>query len=457
MRSFSAVRAGVAATALALVPALVPAVAEAAPAHSGVVGTRSSAVFPQLVAATPAPHVDALAVGGGTTYAGGLFDTMTQGGAARSGLGNLTAFSSTNGTFVNGFEASTNGLVNDLELDVANNALYVAGNFTSVNGVTRSGLAKVDATSGELITTFRAPAGKIYDVDLVTVNGVTHLFAGGPGKGLISLNPNSGARDGYSFPAITDKIPGSWGAGIAVYGFAVHGDKLAAVGDFRTVGNQPRSRFVMLNLGAGGAAVDDWYYQPFSKPCASTASRRVAYLQGVDFSPTGSHVSVAATGQIPANASEVWHYWNTPAQKSETTVCDAVGRFSTADDSAPQWINYTGGDSVWRVQDTGAAVYTSGHFQWFDNPDGFASQGTGDRGGLGQPGYPAARRLGIAALDTGNNGRALDWNPGATGFKQGGKALLATPPGSPGAGLWIGNDSKRFGGQPRYGLAFAPL
>ncbi len=239
-----------------------------------------------------------------------------------------------------------------------------------------------------------------------------------------------------------------------MYRFAhdpVH-QRLAVVGDFRTVGGQARSRFVMLNLGAGGATVDDWYYAPFAKDCSSTASRRIAYLQGVDFSPNGEYVSVAATGQI-SKPGDVWHYWDLPEKQAQSTVCDAVGRFDSGPtgDDAPQWINYTGGDSVWRVQDTGSAVYASGHFQWFDNQDGFASQGTGDRGGNGQPGYPAVRRLGLAAIDA-DSGRALPWDPAATGFKQGGKGLLVTS-----AGLYVGNDSKRFGGQPRYGFAFAPV
>jgi len=212
MRAFPAVRAVVAAAALALVPALVPAVAGAATSQPGVVATKSSAVFPQLVAATPAPHVDAIATGSGTTYVGGLFDTMTQGGTPRSGLGNLAAFNSTNGTFSSTFtKASTNGQVWDLELDAANNALYVAGDFTLVDGVARSGLAKLNATTGELDTTFKAPAGKINDLALVNVGGATRLFAGGPGKGLVSLKPSTGQRDGYTFPAFTDKIPGSWG------------------------------------------------------------------------------------------------------------------------------------------------------------------------------------------------------------------------------------------------------
>ncbi len=148
----------------------------------------------------------------------------------------------------------------------------------------------------------------------------------------------------------------------------------------------------------------------------------------MDFSPDGNHFSVAATGQIPRQGDRF------------ETVCDGVGRFDMSDDDEPEWINYTGGDSVWAVSDTGSAVYTQGHFQWLDNPFGFASQ---DGGG-------AAPRLGIGAIDP-QSGLALEWNPPKRA-SIGGRVLLATDD-----GLWVGSDSSFFGGEPRRGVAFAPL
>ena len=206
------------------------------------------------------------------------------------------------------------------------------------------------------------------------------------------------------------------------------GTKLVATGNFMRVAGVARSRFFMADLTGGQATLDPWYYPRFASACSSTHPRRIAYLQGIDFSPDGTHFSVAATGQIPR-----------PGDRFET-VCDGVGRFAMSDDSEPQWINYTGGDSVWAVSETGAAVYTQGHFQWLDNPFGFASQ---DGGG-------AARRLGIGAINP-TTGRALPWNP-AKPASIGGRALVATN-----AGLWVGSDSLRFGGEPRRGIAFAPL
>ena len=113
----------------------------------------------------------------------------------------------------------------------------------------------------------------------------------------------------------------------------------------------------------------------------------------------------------------------------------------------PEWINYTGGDSVWSVSDTGAAVYVAGHFKWLDNPNGWASYGVGDK----TSGAPAASRRGIGAIDPAT-GLALPWNPGLGQTKIGGKALLADA-----SGLSIGNDATTFAGKPRRGLQHVPL
>jgi len=452
MRLRSVVRA----CAVAATFALVPATAYAATLQPTVVGEKSSSSLPQVVAsaAVPAPHVDAIATDGTTTYVGGLFDTMVQGtNPPVTGLSNIAAFNSTTGAFLPDFSVSVNGLVNDLEL--VGGSLYVAGDFTQVNGAARSGLVKLDATTGAQDATFKPyfSTGKVNDIGVATLAGTPRLVVGGGmSKKLAAVDLSTGkAVASYTFPTPSVAIPGAWG-GVAIYRFAVSpdGTKLIATGNFQQIGTDSRTRFVMLDLNPSGAAVNPWYYPRFADACSSTAARRIAYLQGVDWSPDGSAFDVTATGQI-SKAGQVWHPWQNAQQQAQTTVCDGVGRFSLADPTKPVWINYTGGDSVWRVQDTGAAVYVEGHFQWLDNADGFASNGIGDKGGNGAPATPAVNRLAIGAIDP-VSGRALSRAPQAAQFKQGGKALLATS-----NGLWIGNDSKRFGAQPRYGLAFAPL
>jgi hypothetical protein len=329
--------------------------------------------------------------------------------------------------------------------------VYVGGDFTTVDGVARAGLAKLDATTGALDPAFRPPfrAGHVNDLELVTVGGARRLIVGGGASAkLFSVNPATGAGDGYFTSKVADPIPDAWG-GVAVYQIAIDpgGTRLIATGNFMTVDGQARTRFVMLDLGPDHPTVDPWYYPGFAKPCSSTASRRIAYLQGVDWSPDGSFFDVTATGQIPRYRTDVWYQRLGDDNLADTTVCDAVGRFSLSDPTRPVWINYTGGDSVWAVSDTGTSVYVAGHFRWLDNPDGYASIGVGDK----KSGTAASLRKGIGAIDP-VSGLANVWNPGLTNTKLGGKSLLAV-----GDGLWVGNDATAFHHVPHYGLAFAPL
>ena len=79
------------------------------------------------------------------------------------------------------------------------------------------------------------------------------------------------------------------------------GRKLVATGNFRQVAGQAEipTRSSRTICSGAQATLDPWYYPPFASACSSTHPRRIAYLQGVDFSPDGNYFSVAATGQIP--------------------------------------------------------------------------------------------------------------------------------------------------------------
>lgn len=416
--------------------------------HQGPVRENAVDTTPQLVSTSVVarPRVDAISAEGATTYAGGLFDRVSADGYPYD-RSNLMAFDTSTGSMLATFAPSFDKPVRALE-NAADGGVYVGGDFTTVNGVTRAGLVKLTA-AGDIDPAF-SPAfrgGLIYDVELVD----GHLIvAGNAGKKLMSLNPVTGDDDGLIDKSITGrvcKVSGecSWGT-TSVYDFAVQGDRLVAVGNFTAVDGQPRSKFFMLDLGAPGSSLDPWYYPGFQKECSSTHPRRIAYLQGIDLNPAGTAFSVAATGQISKDRpGDIWYHRLGVNNKPNTTVCDAIGRFDISDSSKPAWINYTGGDSMWTVQDTGAAVYVQGHFKWVNNPDGYASLGIGDR----TSGAPALRRSGIAAIDPAT-GLALPWNP-AVPTRVGGKALEATTD-----GLWVGSDSTKFGADVHYGLAFAP-
>ncbi|CAA9329840.1 MAG: hypothetical protein AVDCRST_MAG34-190 [uncultured Nocardioidaceae bacterium] len=501
--------------------ALLPSVAQAAMHQSTLTRAGSNSAVedgtPEVVSKAQdarcmqaQPSVDAIAVLGDMGFMGGPFDCVKQGSTTLTGQPGLASFSISGRDLRPGFVPPALTLnaagVRALVADPSTNSLFVGGDFKyTVPGTTttRNGLVKLNATTGAIDTSFK-PAfgnGMVSDLELVTLAGQKRLLVGGAGSvKLASLSPTTGANDKFVDALIEQPIIDSdgfqaWGA-VGVYQMAVRpgGTQLALTGNFMKVDGQARRGFVVLSLadaappaGSSGDTVHPWYYSGFAKDCGATGAlqtRRIAYLQGVDWSPGGEFLTVTATGRIPEQTWQVFKPWMTDAQKAQTTVCDAVGRFAFADSSKPVWVNYTGGDSVWTVQDTGSAVYVQGHFKWLDDPDGFGSMparwegtnckqdattpkdagvgcvgvgvrtdppaGTDPRTGVAYKEWKyASFRTGLGAIDP-HTGLAIDsWTVNLNGVRKGGKALLVTED-----GLWAGTDAPRVFSESHYGLAY---
>jgi hypothetical protein len=411
-----------------------------------VVDTNPVDYTPQLVVSTavPTPHADAIGQVGNTMFVGGLFDTVADLGGLSSARKNFVAFDASTGALLSVTGTYTDPVFDGQIWAIATygNFVYVGGAFKTVNGVSRVGVVKINALTGAVDTTFNAgwSAGTVWDLKMWNgPNGTTPMLvaAGGMSRKLIALNPATGVNTGYFNFTIADPIPNAWG-GLALYKIAIDptGTRLVAVGNFQAVQGQSRARLFIADLTGSSATLDPWYYPGFAKPCSSTATRRIAYLQGVDFSPDGNYFVVTATGQIPLSKNDIWP----TGSATYPTVCDGAGRFDLANDQKPVWINYTGGDSIWSTAATGTAVYVQGHFQWLDNPFGWASK---DGGG-------AVQRYGIGAIDP-VSGKALSWAPPKPAAI-GGKNFLATT-----SGLWVVSDSQYFNREQHRGIAFVPV
>src|SRR5204863_7969451 len=134
------------------------------------------------------------------------------------------------------FAANFNGAVWAIE-DLGGGRLAVGGEFTTVNGVARRGLAVVNATCGAVDTNFDAHlSGKVTTLELVS----GRLIAGGAfGKKLQAVNPTTGADTGYLNLGIT---------GSYVYRMAVSpdGTRLVAVAKVDSVSGQARRQAFMV-------------------------------------------------------------------------------------------------------------------------------------------------------------------------------------------------------------------
>ncbi len=375
----------------------------------------------------PKPAVYSLAQLGGTMFAGGTFHAIQNPPRTVTYTRfDLFSFSASTGALSQTFGPKPNGPV--WALAASGTSLYVGGEFTTFNGVTRPGLAKVSVFTGALDPNFKPVVVSSGDVKEIRLLNNRLIVGGSFPKHLAALDPTTGADTGYLNLGIAGTVASNAGP-THIYRFAVNpsGTRLVALGNFTTVNGASRARAFMVDMASTVTALDPWYYQPLARMCNSPEIP--GYLRDVDFSPDGTYFVFAATGSI-----------SRPGDNG-STVCDAAARFETADaaPAKPTWINYTGGDTLLSVAVTGVAVYVNGHNRWLDNPLGHDSCGAG-----------CTPRPGIGAIDP-TSGKALAWNPTKT-RGVGGRDLLATS-----TGLWVGSDGAMFNNKYHFGIAFVPL
>jgi hypothetical protein len=413
-----------AASALCLVALAVGSTppAQASLLHPAVVSDNPADTTPHIVLTdTGNPSVYAYAQVGRTMYAGGVFQHVQDPARTTTySRQNFVAFDSETGV-VSPLDLSFDGMVTAIEATADGTALYIAGAFAKVNGITRRGLLKYDLVNNRVDPTF-APTGMRTVSDIELANGAV-IAAGNFAKKLMALDPTTGADTGSIDIAVAGVVDPTQETRVKYIAVSPNGTRLVATGNFATVNGQSRKRAFMLNLGSA-ATLSTWHAPRFDVNCVAT--KWLISARDVDFSPDGTYFVIVATG----------------GPTGTNGVCDAAARFETANVSsaaAPTWINWTGGDSLWSVAVTGAAVYVGGHQRWLDNPQGSDSAGPG-----------AVSRPGIGAIDP-VTGMALAWNP-TKSRNNGTTVLFATS-----RGLWVGSDGERFGHEDHVGIGFAPL
>jgi hypothetical protein len=362
-------------------------------------------------------------------YAGGtIHSVQEQGSTAVLTRHNLMAFDAVTGAVLP-FAPVVNGQVWSL-LPAGDGTMFVAGTFSSVNGVRARGLVRIDLTTGHVVPSFNARLnGAATDVQLVhgqlVVAGKFTTAGGAARTYFASLDPATGNATSYVALDIAGRVSLLTGW-THIYRFAVDpaGTRLVMMGNFTSVAGQSRSRIAMLDLGPTSATLAPFNDVRFYEACDPTMP---AYFRDADWSPDGSYFVLVSTGLV-----------------ADGSLCDSASRWDDfTDNSGPRWINKTGGDTLHSVAVSGSAVYVGGHQRWLDNPFG-----------RNTPGIGAVPRPGVGAIDPAT-GRALDWNP-TRSRGIGAKELYPTYVDGI-RGLWIGSDTEMLGGERHGSIGFFPL
>lgn len=430
-------------------------------------------------AALPFPKVNGsintvLADGDGGWYIGGSFDHV--GGAARANLAHVRSDG-----VIAAWAPDPDGFV--FALAASEERIYVAGDFTTIDGQPRNGLAAVDSGAGHVASWDPSPSGgpiRALEVDAsrVYVGGEFTSIGGQPRAGIAALDVASGLAAAWN--------PGL--AGGAVEALASAGSILYVAGSFTSLGGQPRSGIAAVDSSTG--LVTAW------NPAASDPSVHALALSGGTLYAGGYFTSIGgqlraglaaldvttglATGWNPGVSSYVLSLavsGSTVYVGGDFVACGGATRNHVAAVDAT-----TGVATAWdpnanlvvrAVAANGGAVFIGGGFTsvggvtrrnlaafdaatgavtaWNPAPNSGVSALAASGGTIWAGGsfsnIGGQTRLCVAALDT-VTGAATAWNAGIVGATPFVTALAPS-----GGLLYVGGAFRNIGGQPRNRIA----
>lgn len=309
--------------------------------------------------------------------------------------------------------------------------VYLGGDFTTVNGQSRSRLAAIDATTGEL-TGWAPGANDSVRALAVSPDGAS-VYAGGAFTSVNGTTRNRLAAMDATTGTLTSWYPGT--ANSSVRAIAVSGNRVYLGGAFTTVNGQNRERLALVD-GVTGALDPNW------TPTADGTVRTLA-LSGDDSrlyaGGSFSYISgqsrpyLAALSATTGTRDDTWKppkpngqvfalaLSGTRVYTAEGGYGGAAAAYDAAGSGARAWSRSADGDAQ-AVAVLGEKVYVGGHF------DVFASQ----------------TRHSFAAVDAATGALDSQWTPSASPSYPG---VWALTPDAARIRLYTGGDFTSISGQ----------
>ena len=325
--------------------------------------------------------VNGIAILSSDIYVGGDFSDI--GGQARS---NIAKLNNTNGNADATWDPAASGFDDGVyDIAVSGSSVYVAGDFTSIGGQSRFGIAKLNNTNGNADSSWDASPGSyvtdisIYDSDIYVAGYFDTI--GGQGRqylAAIDLSTNE----------LTSWDPAPNGDG--VYDIAVSGSDIYVGGSFTTIGGQSRNRIAKLNNTNGNA---DASWNPNSNSTVKTITISDSYLYvGGNFSTIGGQSrnglarlasdGTADSAWLPGTIIGLNEYGNPTAQANfnnivvsgnelyvvgdfnsiESVTRNRIARLSVGDAALDREWNPSADDEVYTIAVTNYGIFAGGIF-----------------------------------------------------------------------------------------------
>ena len=367
--------------------------------------------------------------GTGGYYIGGAFNAV--GGVARTGLAHIKSDATVDPAF------NVDIAVGSVRtIAVHGTSVYLAGSFTTVATVPRSGLAAVGAADGALVAGFNpvvTPTGSVSALAFIGNNvvagGEFTAIGGGTDENLAQIDGATGAI----VPAWAPAPNG------AVNVIVTSGDLVYVGGEFQTIGGMPRSRVAALNAtGAMMGLPTDWAPAPDNAVSQIAIANNSVYIAGA-FANVGAtpRQGLAAIDTAGTGALRDWN----PTLAPSMSVVTALG--ASADTVYVTGTFNKVGDSIRNGAAAFSAAGTGALTPWDPNPDaavgGLALSGESVVLGGNQRGLGGLARPHLVAFNAA--GEVTSWNPGADGDVN---ALLTS-----GTKVYVGGAFTSLGGMTR--------